>query len=282
MRPEETFTEQATEPDKFLPSVSIDCVIFGFHDQQIKVLLINFKNTDIWALPGGYIRLDEDMDEAATRILRERASVEDIYLEQFYTFGHRERVCRDLQQRIFNALNIPLSPDAWISQRFVSVGYYALVDFSKVIPKPDEHLQVCTWFGLDELPALAFDHSDIVQKALTTLQSGWIIILSGLIYCPTPLRWRNYKACMRLFWVKNCCGLTFNVRCWAWKSWNGWKNDSLAGRIKHRICTDSIWLKRIGITEDARILIKYLIIRQLIEYSNTQKQLHFQREIFFT
>ena len=145
MRREKPFTEPAEEPDKFLPSVSIDCVIFGFHGGQLKVLLINFKNTNIWALPGGYIRLEEDMDEAACRILRERTSVQNIFLEQFYTFGQRERVCRDLQQRIFDALDIPLSPDAWISQRFVSVGYYALVDFSRVTPNPDEHLEVCTW-----------------------------------------------------------------------------------------------------------------------------------------
>lgn len=171
MQRQKPFTEPADEPDKFLPSVSIDCVIFGFHAGQLKVLLINFKNTDIWALPGGYIRLEEDMDEAACRILLERTSVQDIFLEQFYTFGQRARVCRDLQQRIFDALSIPLSPDAWISQRFVSVGYYALVDFSKVIPNPDEHLEVCTWSSLNELPPLAFDHSDIVQKALTALQS---------------------------------------------------------------------------------------------------------------
>ncbi len=184
MRRQETFTEPADEPDKFLPSVSIDCVIFGFHDDQIKVLLINFKNTNIWALPGGYIHVDEDMDEAASRILRERTSVQDIFLEQFYTFGQRERVCRDLQETIFNALGIPLSPDAWISQRFVSVGYYALVDFSKVIPNPDEHLEVCTWFGLDELPPLAFDHSQIVRKALSTLQSRLDHNLVGLNLLP--------------------------------------------------------------------------------------------------
>lgn len=171
MLSKQIFIEPANEPDKFLPSVSIDCVIFGFHDGQIKVLLINFKNTNIWALPGGYIRLEEDMDEAAIRILRERTAVEDIFLEQFYTFGRRERVCRDMQQSIFDALEIPLAFDAWISQRFVSVGYYALVDFSKVIPNPDAHLAVCTWFALDELPELAFDHSQIVQKALATLQS---------------------------------------------------------------------------------------------------------------
>ena len=184
MRRQDTFTEPAYEPDKFLPSVSIDCVIFGFHDDQVKVLLINFKNTSIWALPGGYIHLDEDMDEAASRILRERTSVQNIFLEQFHAFGQRERVCRELQETIFDALGIPLSPDAWISQRFVSVGYYALVDFSKVIPNPDEHLEVCTWFGLDELPPLAFDHSQIVQKALSTLQSRLDHNLVGLNLLP--------------------------------------------------------------------------------------------------
>lgn len=181
---QETFTEPASDPDRFLPSVSIDCVIFGFHDEQLKVLLINFKHTDIWALPGGYIRLEEDMDEAASRILRERTSVENIFLEQFYAFGRRERVCGALQQRIFDALGIPLSPDAWISRRFVSVGYYALVDFSKVIPNPDAHLELCTWFGFDELPSLAFDHSQIVQKALATLQSRLDHHIVGLNLLP--------------------------------------------------------------------------------------------------
>ena len=171
MQLENTFHEPAHKSEDFLPSVSIDCVIFGFHDAQLKVLLINFKNTDIWALPGGYVRLEEDMDEAARRVLRERTSVENIFLEQFYAFGQRERVCRDLQQQIFNALGIPLAEDTWISKRFISVGYYALVDFSKVTPNPDAHLEECTWFGLDELPPLAFDHSEILQKALATLQS---------------------------------------------------------------------------------------------------------------
>ena len=171
MQLENTFNEPAYKSEEFLPSVSIDCVIFGFHDAQLKVLLINFKNTDIWALPGGYVRLEEDMDEAARRVLRERTSVENIFLEQFYAFGQRERVCRDLQQQIFNALGIPLSEDIWISKRFITVGYYALVDFSKVTPNPDAHLKECTWFTLDELPPLAFDHSDILQKALATLQS---------------------------------------------------------------------------------------------------------------
>lgn len=154
----------------FLPSVSIDCVIFGFHDRQLKVLLVRFRNTDLWALPGGYIRLEEDMDEAAIRILGERTAVKDIYLEQFYTFGQRERVDKRVQQKIVEATGRRFSPDHWTTKRFVSVGYYALVDFSEVTPTPDVTSDECAWYGLDEMPDLVFDHTFIVQKALEMLQ----------------------------------------------------------------------------------------------------------------
>lgn len=162
--------EHLEERHQFLPSVSIDCVIFGFHDGQLKVLLVKFFNTDFWALPGGYVRLDEDIEEAATRILEERTAVRDVYLEQFYTFGQRERVQKAVQEKIVGALGLSLAPEHWITKRFVSVGYYALVDFTKVTPTPDATADVCEWFGLDEMPQLVFDHSYIVQKALQTLR----------------------------------------------------------------------------------------------------------------
>ena len=171
MRHQYNITEPLNEADKYLPSVSVDCAIFGFHDNQLKVLLIRFKNTDLWALPGGYIRIEEDMDEAASRILKERTAVEDIFLEQFYTFGQRERVDPSVQQKILDAIDVPLLPDAWISRRFVSVGYYALVDFTKVIPTIDMSSDACDWCSLDELPPLMFDHSLIIEKALQTLRS---------------------------------------------------------------------------------------------------------------
>lgn len=153
----------------FLPSVSIDCVIFGFHDRQLKVLLVRFKNTRLWALPGGYIQQEEDMDEAASRILEERTAVKDIYLEQFYTFGQRKRVEIEVQREIVESLGRRFSPDHWTTKRFVSVGYFALVDFSEVIPTPDITSDECAWFSLDEVPSLVFDHTYIVQKALEIL-----------------------------------------------------------------------------------------------------------------
>lgn len=183
MQRESTYREALNDSDNFLPSISVDCVIFGFHDAQLKVLLINFKNTDIWAVPGGYVLLQEDMDDAARRVLWERTSVQDIFLEQFYAFGKRDRVCKEMQEEIFSGLGIPLAADAWVSRRFISVGYYALVDFSKVIPNPDDHLNECGWFRLDELPKMIFDHADILQKALTTLQSrlDYKLVVSNLL-----------------------------------------------------------------------------------------------------
>ena len=172
MRPESNPLAHLEDQLQFLPGVSIDCVIFGFHDNQLRVLLIKFFNTDLWALPGGYIHLDEDMDVAAIRILGERTGVKDVYLEQFHTFGQRERVDKKIQEKIVNALGLTLSGSHWITRRFVSVGYFALVDFTRVTPTPDASADVCAWFALDAIPELVFDHSFIVQKALNTLRNS--------------------------------------------------------------------------------------------------------------
>jgi ADP-ribose pyrophosphatase YjhB (NUDIX family) len=164
------YVEHLEERHQFLPNVSVDCVIFGFHDGQLKVLLIQFKNTHFWALPGGYIHMEEDVDEAAARILEERTTVRGVYLEQFYAFGQRQRVDKATQQKIVEALGLTLKPDHWITHRFVTVGYFALVDFTEVTPMPDVSTDVCEWFALDEMPELVFDHSHIVQKALAAMR----------------------------------------------------------------------------------------------------------------
>lgn len=170
MEQKKAYPEHLDEQRKFLPNVSIDCVIFGFHDGQLKVLLIRFRNTALWALPGGYIHLNEDIDEAAIRILEERTGVKDVYLEQFFTFGQQKRVDKEVQRQIVEALGKTFSPGHWTTRRFVSVGYYALVDFSEVVLAPDASSDVCVWCGIEDMPELVFDHSFIVQKALGTLR----------------------------------------------------------------------------------------------------------------
>jgi 8-oxo-dGTP diphosphatase len=171
--------------DKYLPNLSLDCVIFGFHHNQLKVLLLKFKNLDFWALPGGHILKDEDIEVAALRVLAERTGLTNIFLEQFSVFGNLHREVKSFMHKVLeiNQLQAPL--DCWLFQRFVSIGYYALVDFSKVNPQPDTFSEVCDWVSLADLPELAFDHSEIIQKALETLRASLDKKLVGFNLLPT-------------------------------------------------------------------------------------------------
>jgi len=77
--------------ENYLPGISIDCVIFGYHQKKLKVLILEYKGTNLYALPGGFVRKDENLDKAAGRILLERTGLSNIYLNQFHTFGNLER-----------------------------------------------------------------------------------------------------------------------------------------------------------------------------------------------
>ena len=77
--------------NSFLPSVSVDCVIFGFHEGELKVLLIKHRYRDMWSLPGGFVSKDEPCDAAAYRVLKDRTGLTEVFLQQFFTFGDTER-----------------------------------------------------------------------------------------------------------------------------------------------------------------------------------------------
>ncbi|NEW84540.1 MAG: NUDIX hydrolase, partial [Mariniphaga sp.] len=153
----------------FLNHISLDCVVFGFHDNQLKVLLIRRKYTKEWALPGGFVREDESIEVAATRVLQERTGLDDIFLKQFKVFSEPERSKRN--PTIKDLVDSGANPDIeWFNQRFISVGFYALVDFTKVEPKPDSISDLCAWKNLDEVDSLILDHNLILNKALETLR----------------------------------------------------------------------------------------------------------------
>ncbi|WP_018619117.1 NUDIX hydrolase [Spirosoma luteum] len=155
----------------FLPGLAVDTVIFGFHLNQLKILLLEYRNTGLMALPGGFVRNTENLNDAARRILAERTGLQDIYLEQFYVFGDLTRHDPAPMRAIMQAKGHMPDDDHWLLSRFVSVGYYALVDFTKAIPIPDELSDSCGWYDLAALPPLMQDHTAIVQKALATLQA---------------------------------------------------------------------------------------------------------------
>jgi ADP-ribose pyrophosphatase YjhB (NUDIX family) len=153
----------------FLNHISLDCVVFGFHDNQLKVLLIRRKFTKEWALPGGFVREDESIEIAATRVLQERTGLDNIFLKQFKVFSEPTRSKRNpiVQDLVNSGKNTDLE---WFDQRFISVGFYALVDFSKVEPTPDSISDLCDWKNLGEVDSLILDHNQILNKALETLR----------------------------------------------------------------------------------------------------------------
>ncbi len=155
----------------FLPGLAMDAVIFGFHQNQLKILLLEYHNTGLFALPGGFIKDDENLNEAADRMVTERTGLKEVYLEQFYVFGNRDRHHKDTLRTILKGNGLTVTDDHWLLRRFVSVGYYALIDFTKAVPIPDAFSDSCDWYDLGSLPPLILDHRHIVAKALETLQT---------------------------------------------------------------------------------------------------------------
>jgi 8-oxo-dGTP diphosphatase len=170
--------------DKIIQQLSIDCVIFGFHENQLKVLLFKWKNIDYWALPGGFVFQNESIDEAVNRILEERTGIKNIYLELFNIFGDTNRQFGDTHKLIMESQGFEYDENHWICQRFVSLGYYALVDFTKVTPKPDVFSDVCDWFSINEIPNLLLDHPQIFEQALSTLRQNLDTKLIGFNLLP--------------------------------------------------------------------------------------------------
>lgn len=144
-----------------IPHISIDSVVFGFLNNQLNVLLLKIKNDENWILPGGYLQKDEAIDDAAKRILYERSGADKIFLNNFGVFGNLDR-----SEGYFK----DYPDDLWHKQRFITIGYYALVDQTQVSPKPDNFSDCCEWVPVEPVPKMVMDHEIIVKKALSTLR----------------------------------------------------------------------------------------------------------------
>lgn len=154
----------------YLSHLSIDCVVFGFHDNQLKVLVLKSKYVDEWSLPGGFVKSSDTMEEAASRILFERTGVENIFLKQFRVFSDPTRINPIFKEDALKRADIDMDNFAWLNQRFISIGFYALVEYSKVESKPDVISEKCEWKNIDEVGRLMMDHNQILNEALETLR----------------------------------------------------------------------------------------------------------------
>ena len=133
-------------------ALTVDCVVFGKDDEDLKVLLIERGQPPFegeWALPGGFVHVDETLDEAARRELAEETGLGKVFLEQLYTFSGLDRDPRE---------------------RVISVAYYALVNLVDHRVQAATDAREVAWFSVDDVPTLAFDHAEILQMALERLR----------------------------------------------------------------------------------------------------------------
>jgi 8-oxo-dGTP diphosphatase len=133
-------------------NVTVDIIVFTIKERQLKVLLIKrdvqpFKGQ--WAIPGGFVRAEESLEDAAKRELKEETGVSEEYLEQLYTFGEPKRDPRG---------------------RVMTVAYFALINSEKIKLKADTDASQAEWFPINGLPKLAFDHDKILDYALKRLR----------------------------------------------------------------------------------------------------------------
>lgn len=158
--------------------LSVDCVILGFHEGCLKVLLLNIEGYDKWLLPGAFVYKDEDVDAAAYRLVNERVGIKDVFLKQFGFFGDSNRTSKEEHRKLLSNLNITEEAREWFSERFVTAGYCSLVQYSKIKPIPDNRGESFKWFKLNNLPLMYGDHENIIKKAIETLrrQIGYVPI----------------------------------------------------------------------------------------------------------
>lgn len=136
--------------------ITVDVVIFTIKKGKLQVLLVQRSKEPFinkWAIPGGFVRLSENLDEAAKRLLYEKSNLKDVYLEQIYTFG---------------------DPLRYPNSRVITVAYFALIRSENLVLKFDksaDNIKEVSWHSVYELPPLAFDHQKIIEYAANRLRA---------------------------------------------------------------------------------------------------------------
>lgn len=152
------------------PAVTVDLVIFTVNDDTLNVMLVKRTEepfADSWSLPGGFLKVGESLEDAALRVLKEKAGVENVYVEQLYTFG---------------------DPDRDPRARVITVTYFALIPWKDLLHPPSDKISDLTWSPVNHLPKLAFDHREIVEYAVRRLRAK--ASYSNIVYGLMPRQFR--------------------------------------------------------------------------------------------
>ncbi len=160
-------TEPISSVLSTLPTVSVDCVIFGYFENELTVLVrkenVPFDGSIIeeWKLPGNHVRRDENIDDTAARILKEQTGLEDIFVKQFQVFSDPERLKKRPQD--FEWVKPRL-----VDERVITVGFYSLVNMNSL--DNTKLIDLAKWENVNDIESLMFDHKEILDEALLKLR----------------------------------------------------------------------------------------------------------------
>ncbi|WP_116771058.1 NUDIX hydrolase [Maribacter litoralis] len=168
----------------YIPNLSYDCVIFGFNGKTLKILILEYHNTGLFALPGGFIKKNQSLKDAVNKGVEDRTGLTNVFMDQFQIFGKLDRSDPAATRRILDGNNEDLEKNEWMMERFLTVGHYALINYEEVDPKPDHLSDSIGWYDIDNVPQLMMDHNEIVEKALEVLRNNISEKLIGMNLLP--------------------------------------------------------------------------------------------------
>ena len=154
--------------DYYLPHLSIDLVVIGYQQGELKCLLLRIGEK--WLLPGGFIELEESLDDAVKRVLMLRTGLEAPHFKFLSLFGDKDRKFDHEFRAYFEEKGMPWRDDYWINNRFITMAFYSLVDIDNTHPAPGDYDEAAEWFSFDELPEMWLDHKKIVTTARDRLK----------------------------------------------------------------------------------------------------------------
>lgn len=156
----------------YLRNLAVDNVIFGYHEKELKVLLVHNPYTNPWMLPGGYIKKTEDVETAASRVAQQRTGLQDLFLKQFKVFSApgRNKDPHFTPAVLSEITGKTIDKNHWLFDQIATVGFYTLVEFSKVSVDGSSQEEEVKWFDINDLPPLLHDHDKIITEALKALR----------------------------------------------------------------------------------------------------------------
>jgi ADP-ribose pyrophosphatase YjhB (NUDIX family) len=189
-----------------IPQLSVNCVIVGFHERTLKVVVNKVMVGDnmLMVLPGGYVNQKEDLSEAVERIVKESTGLENMLFRQFDVFG---KASRSFANELAQKADLQSGSDQmlldWISKRFISLCYIAFVDYRTIDLKPTEFFESARWFPLEQAGMLAMDHGDILLSAQEFLlkEMPYTPIASNLL--PAQFTLPDLQALMEAILLRN-------------------------------------------------------------------------------